>query len=95
MAKEFVSEDICTMKVGVYLNRDGNILQQGEIVAGEKNFTFKGFASDITEDDAINTENSPALHNGVCALMWLFSGYDEGNFDENFTKISTEVMEDV
>jgi len=95
MSKAFVGEDVCTIKVGVYLNRDGNILQQGETVAGQKNFTFKGFASDITEDEIINTENSSALHNGVSALMWLFSGYDEGNFDENITKISTEVLEDV
>ena len=95
MAKEFVSEDICTIKVNVFLNRNGNMLQPGETVAGQKIWTLKGFSSDITADEAINTENSEALHNGVCAFMWLFSGYDEGNFDENFTKISTEVMEDV
>jgi len=95
MAKEFVGEDICTIKVNVFLNRNGNMLQPGETVAGQKNWTLKGFSSDITADEAINTENSTALHNGVCAFMWLFSGYDEGNFDENFTKISAEVMEDV
>lgn len=95
MAKEFVKEDICTIKVSVYLNKDGNMIQPGEAVAGQKNVTFKGFSSDITADEAINTENSEALHNGVCAFMWLFSGYDEGNFDTMFTKISTEVMDDV
>ena len=95
MAKGYVRNETCSFKVGIYLNRDGNILQPGETVAGQKNFTFGGFKSDITADEAINTENSTALHNGVCAFMWLFSGYDEGNFDENFAKISTEVMEDV
>ena len=94
MAKEFVSEDICTMKVKVFKNRDGNILQDGETIAGEKIFTFNGFASTITADEAINTENSPVLHNGVSGLVWLLSGSDE-NFDENFTKTSVEVMEDV
>lgn len=95
MAKEFVGEDICTLKVDLFTNASGNLLQPGESIAGKKSFTFKGFNSSITADDAINTENSEALHNGVSALMWLFSGYDEGNFDENFVKVSTEVMEDV
>lgn len=94
MAKEFVGEDVCTMKVKVYKNSSGNILQDGEAIAGEKTFTFSGFASSITADEAINTENSPALHNGVSGLIWLLSGTDE-NFDENFTKTSVEVMEDV
>ena len=63
MAKEFVSEDICTIKVGVYLNKDGNILQPGETIGGQKIWTLKGFSSDITADEAINTENSTELHN--------------------------------
>ena len=95
MSKGFIAKETCSFKVGIYQNRNGNILQPGETVAGSKKITFGGFASSITADEAINTENSTALHNGVCAFMWLFSGYDEGNFDENFTKISTEVMEDV
>ena len=80
MAKEFVGEDVCTIKVGVYLNRDGNILQPGETVAGQKNFTFKGFASSISASEVVNDEDSPALHNGVACLVWLISGTDE-NFD--------------
>lgn len=95
MSKEFVANDICTIKVNAYTNEDGNLLQPGETAVGQKTLVFKGFASSITADDAINTENSEALHNGVAALMWLFSGYDEGNFDENFVKVVTEVMEDV
>ena len=95
MSKGFIAKETCSFKVGIYQNRNGNILQPGETIAGQKTWTLKGFSSDITADEAINTENSTALHNGVCAFMWLFSGYDEGNFDENFTKISTEVMEDV
>ena len=95
MSKGFIAKETCSFKVGIYQNRNGNILQPGETIAGQKTWTLKGFSSDITADEAINTENSTALHNGVSAFMWLFSGYDEGNFDENFTKISTEVMEDV
>ena len=95
MSKEFVGEDVSTMKVKIYTNRDGNIAQEGEAIAGEKNFTFHGFASSITADEAINTENSPAIHNGVSALVWLFTGNDNGNFDENFVKVTNEVMEDV
>ena len=37
MAKEFVENLVSTMKVEVYLNRDGNILQPGETVGGSKN----------------------------------------------------------
>ena len=94
MAKEFVEDLVSTMKVEVYLNRDGNILQEGEIVAGSKKISFGGFASSITADEAINTENSPALHNGVAGLMWLLSGTDE-NFDTNVTRTLTEEIDDV
>lgn len=31
---EFVSEDTCKLAVGVYLNRDGNIVQGDEISGG-------------------------------------------------------------
>lgn len=91
---EFVSDDTCKLTVGVYLNRDGNIVQGDETPAAQKTFTFSGITSTITAEEAINTENSPAVHNGVSALMWLFTGQDD-NFDENFKKTSTEVMEDV
>ena len=94
MAKEFVEDLVSTMKVEVYLNRDGNILQPGETVAGSKKISFGGFASSITADEAINTENSPALHNGVAGLMWLLSGTDE-NFDTNVTRTLTEEIDDV
>lgn len=69
-----------TIKVSVNKNRDGNIAQEGEVVAGADNFTFKGFASSITAAETVNDEDSPALHNGVAGLVWLFSGTDE-NFD--------------
>ena len=89
MAKDFVENQTCSMKVDVYLNRDGNILQPGETVAGQKSVTFSGIKSDITIDEAINTEDSPALHNGIAGLMWLLSGSDEGNFDELSIKKTT------
>ena len=94
MAKEFVEDVVSTMKVEVYLNSSGNICQEGESVAGSKKITFGGFASSITADEAINTENSPALHNGVAGLMWLLSGTDE-NFNENITRTVLEEIDDV
>ena len=95
MAKDFVENPTCSMKFDVMLNRDGNIAQPGETVAGKKSVTFSGFKSDITIDEAINTENSEALHNGIAGLMWLFTGSDEGNFDElSIKKTTTEVVEE-
>ena len=94
MAKDFATNATCTLKFDVMTNRDGNVAQPGETVAGKKSVTFGGFKSDITIDDAINTENSPALHNGVAGLMWLLRGSDE-NFDElSVKKTSVEVVED-
>lgn len=94
MAKDFTLNPTCSLKFDVMLNRDGNVAQPGETVAGKKSVTFGGFKSDITIDDAINTENSPALHNGVAGLMWLLSGSDE-NFDElSVKKTSVEVVEE-
>jgi len=77
---EFAENVISTVKVSVNKNRDGNIAQEGEIVAGAENFTFKGFASSISASEVVNDTDSPALHNGVAGLVWLFSGTDE-NFD--------------
>ena len=95
MAKDFNLNPTCSMKVDVMLNRDGNILQPGETVAGKKTVTFSGIKSDVTIDDAINTENSTALHNGIAGLMWLFTGSDEGNFDElSIRKTTTEIVEE-
>lgn len=95
MAKDFVENPTCSMKVDVYLNRDGNILQPGETVASKKTVTFSGFKSDITIDETVNTENSEALHNGVAGLMWLLSGSDEGNFDElSIKKTTVEFVEE-
>ena len=91
---EFLKNPTCKVKVNVYLNRDGNILQPGETIAGQKNFTFSGFDSNITVDELINTENSSALHNGVAGLIWLLSGTDE-NFDTMITRTVTEDVEDV
>ena len=94
--KDFVENPTCSIKFDVFLNRDGNILQPGETVAGKKSVTFSGIKSDITIDETINTENSPAIHNGVAGLMWLFTGSDEGNFDElSIKKTSTEIVDEV
>ena len=90
---ELVKNPTSKVKVNVYLNRDGNFLQPGETIAGQKTWTLKGFSSDITADEAINTENSSAIHNGVAGLMWLLSGTDE-NFDTMVQKITTEVVDD-
>ena len=94
MSKGFIAKETCSFKVGIYQNRDGNILQEGETVAGQKNFTFGGFKSDITAEESINDENSPALHNGVAGLIWLLSGTDE-NFDTNVVRTLTEEIDDV
>ena len=94
MAKDFSTNPTCSMKFDVMLNRDGYIAQPGETVAGKKTVTFSGFKSDITIDEAINTEDSTALHNGVAGLMWLFTGTDE-NFDElSVKKTTVEVVEE-
>ena len=94
MAKDFVENPTCTLKFDVMTNRDGNVAQPGETVAGKKSVTFGGFKSDITIDEAINTEDSTALHNGVAGLMWLLSGSDE-NFDElSVKKTTVEVVEE-
>ena len=94
MAKGYIRDATCSFKVGIYLNRDGNILQPGETIAGQKNFTFGGFASSIPASEAINDENSSAIHNGVAGLIWLLSGTDE-NFDTMITRTVTEDVEDV
>ena len=95
MSKDFATNPTCSMKVDVFTNSHGNIIQDGETVAGKKTITFSGFKSDITIDEAINTENSEALHNGIAGLMWLFTGSDEGNFDElSIKKTTTEVVEE-
>ena len=94
MAKDFSLNPTCSLKFDVMLNRDGNIVQPGETVAGKKSVTFGGFKSDITIDETINTEDSTAIHNGMAGLMWLLSGSDE-NFDElSVKKTSVEVVED-
>lgn len=88
------SEDYtCTMKVDVNLNRDGNIQQEGEAVAGQENFTFKGFASSISAAETVNDEDSPALHNGVAGLVWLFSGTDENLDPLSVVKTTKEAIE--
>lgn len=93
--KDFVESPTCSVRFDVNLNRDGNIAQPGDIVAGKKSVTFSGIKSDVTIDETINTENSTALHNGVAGLMWLLSGSDE-NFDElSIKKTSTEIVDDV
>ena len=90
---ELVKNPTSKVKVNVYMNRDGNICQEGETPTAQKTFTFSGFASSITADELINTENSEALHNGVAGLMWLFTGTDE-NFDTMVEKITSEVVDD-
>ena len=88
------SEDYtCTMKVDVNLNRDGNIQQEGEMVAGKKTFTFSGVISTVTAAETVNDEGSPALHNGISGLIWLFTGRDD-NFDPlTIKKISKEEID--
>ena len=90
---ELIENPTCKVKANVYTNQDGNILQPDEMIAGQKNVTFSGFASSVTADELVNSENSPALHNGVAGLMWLFSGTDE-NFDTMVQKITTEVVDE-
>ena len=90
---DLVKSPTCKVKFDVFLNRDGNICQEGETVAGQKTFTFSGFDSNIPVDELINTENSSALHNGVAGLMWMLSGTDE-NFDTMVQKITTEVVDE-
>ena len=93
--KDFVENPTCSIKFDVMLNKDGNIIQEGESVANKKTVTFSGIKSDVTIDDVINTENSEAIHNGVAGLMWLFTGSDEGNFDElSIRKTTTEIVEE-
>lgn len=95
MAKDFALNPTCTMKVDVMLNSSGKIIQPGEVVANKKTVTFSGFKTDATIEETINTENSPALHNGIAGLMWLFTGNDEGNFDElSIKKTSVEFVEE-
>ena len=90
---EYAEDVISTMKVSVNKNCDGNICQEGETVAGQENFTFKGFASSISAAETVNDEDSPALHNGVSGLVWLFSGTDE-NFDPTtVVKTTKEAIE--
>lgn len=94
MAKDFSLNPTCSMKFDVFLNRDGNIAQEGETVAGKKTVTFSGIKSDATIDETINTEDSEALHNGIAGLMWLLSGTDD-NFDElSIKKTTVELVEE-
>lgn len=88
------SEDYtCTMKVDVNLNRDGNIQQEGEAVAGKKTLTFSGVISTVTAAETVNDDDSPALHNGISGLIWLFTGRDD-NFDPlTIKKISKEEID--
>ena len=93
MAKDFNLNPTCSMKVDVFTNSDGNIVQEDDSVVGKKTVTFSGIKSDITVDEAINTENSTAIHNGVAGLMWMFTGNDD-NFDElSVRKNTTEIIE--
>lgn len=94
MAKEYIADETCSFKVGIYLNGNGQILQPGETAVGKKNFTFGGFSSAIPASEALNDENSSAIHNGVAGLIWLLSGTDE-NFDKNIKRTVTEEIDDV
>ncbi|MBR6013836.1 MAG: hypothetical protein IK062_08670 [Selenomonadaceae bacterium] len=90
---EYVEDVISTLKVSVNKNRDGNICQEGDSVAGQENFTFKGFASSITAAETVNDENSPALHNGISGLVWLLSGTDENFEPTTVIKTTKEAIE--
>lgn len=89
---EFEKNPVSSIKVGVYLDENGYILAEGDPAAIQKNVTFHGFASSMTATEAINNSEGSALHNGISGLMWLFSGYDEGNFNENFIRTVTEEL---
>lgn len=63
MAKGYIANETCSFKVNVFHNREGNVLQPGETIAGQKTVTFGGFKSDIPASEAVNDgENSSALH---------------------------------
>ena len=94
MAKGYFRNETCSFKVGIYLNRDGNICQEDETPVAQKNLTLGGFASSIPASEALNDENSSALHNGVAGLIWLLSGTDQ-NFDTNIKRTVTEEIDDV
>lgn len=94
MAKGYFRDATCSFKVGIFMNSNGNICQEGESPASQKNFTFGGFASSIPASEALNDENSSAIHNGVAGLIWLLSGTDE-NFNENIIRTVTEEVDDV
>ena len=94
MSKEYIAKETCSFKVGIFTDRDGNIVQNAEEGVSEKKFTFGGFASSITAAEAINDEDSPAIHNGVAGLIWLLSGSDE-NFNTMVTRNLTEEIDDV
>ena len=53
MPKEFVEDVVSSVRVEVYTNAQGNILQPGEEKVSSKKITFGGFASSITADEAI------------------------------------------
>ena len=76
MAKDFAVNPTCSMKVDVFTNSQGNIIHPCETVAGKKTFTFSRIKSDVTIDETINTEDSPAIHNGIAGLIWLLSCSD-------------------
>ena len=94
---EYADNYTCSVKFSVPMNRDGNICQEGETVAGQKIFTFSGFTSTITAAETVNdaddTSEDKALHNGVSGLVWLFTGRDD-NFDPlSVKKITTAEMD--
>lgn len=90
---EFSEDYTCTIKVGVNINRDGNICQEGDVVTGQKILTFSSINSTVTAAETVNDTDSPALHNGISGLMWLFSGTDD-NFDPlTIKKISKAEMD--
>ncbi|MBR5914101.1 MAG: hypothetical protein IKZ58_07060 [Selenomonadaceae bacterium] len=92
---DFTLNPTCSLKFDVYLNSQGNIVQSGDTVVATKSVTCSGIKSDVSIDEAINTENSEALHNGVAGLMWLFTGSDEDNFDElSIKKTTVEIVEE-
>ena len=43
MSKDFATNATCTLKFDVMTNRDGNVAQPGETVAGKKSVNFSGF----------------------------------------------------
>lgn len=95
---DFAEDYTCKLKFDVYIDSNGNIIDEGVSASGKKSFTFGGFTSSITAAETVNDDDDDrenrALYNGISGLMWLFTGRED-NFDKtSVKKISTAVIDD-